>query len=176
MSLDGVFDATTMDQWFNPYHSDSRGKYIQDVIANCDTMLYGRYSYEMLYGYWSFMKNNEMGVADKLNKVKKYVVSANLPQAKWENSTIIKTDVMKSIAALKQGTGGNILVLGSAQLVKGLLEAGLIDELKVLITPHIMGSADGRLFDGMQGALELESIQQLDKGVITASYKPVLSH
>ncbi|WP_315814564.1 dihydrofolate reductase family protein [Paraflavitalea speifideaquila] len=85
ISLDGVFNSATMDQWFNPYHSDSRAKYIQDIIADCDTMLYGRHTYEMLYGYWSPLKNNEMGVADKLNQVKKYVVSANLKKPHGKN-------------------------------------------------------------------------------------------
>ncbi|WP_315814565.1 dihydrofolate reductase family protein [Paraflavitalea speifideaquila] len=80
---------------------------------------------------------------------------------------------METIAALKQGAGGNILVQGSATLVKGLLEAGLIDELKILINPYMMGTSAGRLFDGMQGALELISVQSLDKGVISTVYKPI---
>jgi dihydrofolate reductase len=88
VSLDGIFDSSSMEQWFNPYHSDSRAKYIQDTIQNCDAMLYGRNTYEMLFPYWSSLKNNEMGVADKLNKAKKYVVSSTLKEANWENSTI----------------------------------------------------------------------------------------
>src|SRR5438034_1085636 len=132
MSLDGIFDASSMEQWFNPYHSDRRAKSIQETIHNCDAMLYGRVTYEMLYPYWSSLKNNEMGVAEKLNKVKKYVASTTLNEAGWENTTIIKNDAIKEITELKQKKGGNILVQGSATLVKSLFEANLVDELKLL--------------------------------------------
>ncbi|WP_162915379.1 dihydrofolate reductase family protein [Paraflavitalea soli] len=173
MSLDGVVDASSMEQWFNPYHSDSRGKYIQDIIHDCDAMLYGRITYEMLHGYWSMMQNNEMGVAEKLNKVKKYVASAHLEEAKWENTTIIKQNIIQEIAALKKATSGNILVQGSTMLVKTLLQAGLVDELKLLINPHIMGTSGGRLFEDMNSSFELVNVQSLEKGVLAVSYKPV---
>src|SRR5438445_11223713 len=90
MSLDGVFDADVMDQWWNPYHSDGRGKLIQAGIAACEVMLYGRTTYEMLAPYWSSQKNNEMGVAAKLNGVRKYVVSTTLKKPEWENSVVIR--------------------------------------------------------------------------------------
>src|SRR5689334_1425128 len=110
MSLDGINDATTMAEWFNPYHSESRAKSIQDTIHDCEIMLYGKTTYQMLYPYWSSMKNNEMGVAEKLNTVKKYVVSTTLAEAPWENTTIIKQDVIKTITELKNQEGGNILI------------------------------------------------------------------
>ncbi len=173
MSLDGDFDASSMELWFNPYHSDSRQQYIQDTLHNCDVMLYGRNTYEMLYGYWSTMQNNEMGVAEKLNKVKKYVVSSQLKTAKWENSTIIKEKILEEIAAIKKATTGNILVQGSAALVKALLKARLVDEMKLLITPHVMGNGLHHLFEGMNGPLELINVQTLEKGVLAVSYKPL---
>lgn len=173
VSLDGVFDSSSMEQWFNPYHSDSRAQYIQDVVHNCDAMLYGRITYETLYGYWSLMQNNEMGVAEKLNKVKKCVVSSQLKEANWENSTILQENVIAEIAALKKATNGNILVQGSGTLVKALLQAGLVDELKLLINPHIMGTGSGHLFEGMSGSLELVNVQSLEKGVLAVSYRPV---
>jgi len=173
MSLDGVFEAGSMEQWFNPYHSDSRWKYIQDTLNDCEVMLYGRNTYEMMYGYWSVLQNNEMGVADRLNKVKKYVVSSHLKEAKWENSSIIKQKVTAEVAALKKATNGHILIQGSATLVKELLEAGLVDELKLLITPHIMGTGQGSLFEGMHSGLELVNVQTLEKAVLAVSYKPV---
>lgn len=173
MSLDGVFDASSMEQWFNPYHSDSRAQYIQDIIHDCDAMLYGRITYDMLHGYWSLMQNNEMGVANKLNKVKKYVVSAHLKEAKWENTTIIGQNLVEAIAALKKATNGHVLIQGSATLVKALLKAGLVDELKLLITPHIMGTGNGSLFEEMNSSLELVKVQSLEKGVLAVSYKPI---
>ena len=71
MTLDGVFDAGTMDQWFNPFHSDERAASIKDTVLASDAMIYGRTTYEMLAPYWSSLHNNEFGIADKLNSVPK---------------------------------------------------------------------------------------------------------
>lgn len=78
VSLDGIFDGKSMNTWWMPFDSRGRQHYIQDTINNCDIMLYGRKTYEMLYPYWSSFKHDEQGVANKLNKGKKYVVSSNL--------------------------------------------------------------------------------------------------
>jgi dihydrofolate reductase len=172
MSLDGINDATTMAEWFNPYHSESRARSIQETIHTAEIFLYGRNTYQMLYPYWSAMQQNEMGVAEKLNKAKKYVVSTTLTEAPWENTTIIKTDIINKIAGLKNEEGGPILVQGSTTLVKSLMEAGLVDEVKLLIQPHIMGANSGRLFEGMKNALDLIGVQQLENGVLQASYQP----
>jgi dihydrofolate reductase len=175
MSLDGVTDATTMAEWFNPYHSESRAKSIQETINNCELLLFGRNTYEMLYPYWSAMKNNEMGVAEKLNTAKKYVVSTTLTEAPWENTSIIKTDIVGEITKLKNQDGGYILVQGSTTLVKTLMAAGLVDELNLLIQPHITGTKTGNFFEGINDALELIHLQQLENGVIQASYRPKAS-
>jgi dihydrofolate reductase len=84
VTLDGVFDADTMEQWFNPYDSNERQAYIKAGILACDAILLGRVTYEMLAPYWSALKNNEMGVADKLNSVPKYVVSSTLKKSWME--------------------------------------------------------------------------------------------
>ncbi len=94
-TVDGVIDASSMDNWFAPFHSDARGEYINDTIHNCEAMLYGRLTYEMLSGYWSQLKNNEFGVADKLNNTKKYLVSSSVKEANWGDTTIISNDVIK---------------------------------------------------------------------------------
>jgi dihydrofolate reductase len=171
-SLDGINDATTMAEWFNPYHSESRANSIQKTIQNCEIMLYGRRTYQMLHPYWSSMKNNEMGVAGKLNAAKKYVVSTTLTEAPWENTTIIKQDVTTAITDLKNQEGGNILIQGSATLVKALMSAGLIDEIKLMVQPHIMGNENGSFFKGMNTELALMNIQQLENGVMLLCYKP----
>src|SRR5450432_643425 len=97
VTLDGVFDADTMNQWFIPYDSEERQAYIRDGILASDAILFGRKTYEMLEPYWSALKNNEMGVADKLNSVPKFVVSSSLKKAAWNNSTIIKEKVVEEI-------------------------------------------------------------------------------
>ncbi|HTH82033.1 MAG TPA: dihydrofolate reductase family protein [Mucilaginibacter sp.] len=173
VSLNGIFDSGSFEQWFNPYHSDSRAKYIQDCIANCDVMLYGRDTYQMLYPYWSSFKNNEMGVADKLNKVKKYVVSSKLKQAPWENTTIINKDIIAAVEAIKNEVGGDILLQGSGTLLQSLLKANLVDELKLLVHPHLASSGKRLFTNDVNTGFELNTVQQLDKGVIALSYKRV---
>jgi hypothetical protein len=76
MALDGIFDADTMDQWFHPYQSNDRAEYIQEGVLGSDIFLFGRVTYEMLAPFWSQAKKNEMGIADKMNSMAKYVVSS----------------------------------------------------------------------------------------------------
>jgi hypothetical protein len=67
VTLDGVFDADTIDQWFYPFESEDRGEIIKERVLASDAFLLGRVTYEMLFPYWSSQKNNEFGIADKLN-------------------------------------------------------------------------------------------------------------
>jgi dihydrofolate reductase len=172
VSLDGIFDSGSMDKWWNPFDSPIRQKYIQDTINNSDIMLYGRATYEMLYPYWSTFKDNAMGVADKLNKGKKYVVSSSLKKANWENTTILSKDFVKEVAKLKKQDSGYILVQGSSSLLKPLLEAGLVDELKLLINPYIMGNGARPFLGEIECNLEFFEFRKLDKNVVLLNYKP----
>ena len=127
----------------------------------------------MMYPYWSALKNNEMGVAEKLNKVKKYVASNTLKKADWENSTIISCDVLKEVSKIKNEGKGNILVQGSAELVHALLAAGLVDELRLLINPYIIGSGQRLFPNEVNKELEFVDSKRLEKGVMAAYYKPL---
>ncbi|MBN9380206.1 MAG: dihydrofolate reductase [Chitinophagaceae bacterium] len=173
ISLDGVFDASLMGEWNAPYHSDSRADYIKDSILSCGAMLYGRKTYEMLAPYWSALKNNEMGVADKLNNAPKYVVSSTLRTADWGDSTIVRGEIAGEIKKLKKSSGGDILVQGSATLVRSLLDAGLVDELRLLVHPIIMGKGERFFRDGMHTGLQLTRTLTLDMGVMALYYQPV---
>jgi dihydrofolate reductase len=173
VSLDGIFDAASMDKWFNPFHSESRAKQIQETINNCDVLLYGRVTYEMLYPYWSALQNNEMGVAEKLNKAKKYVVSSKLKKAPWENSVILGKNFIKELEKIKAEDGGYILMQGSSSLVKPLLEAGLVDELRLLINPYIMGDGARLFSEEIHCKLAVVKQAVLENGVIAVNYQPI---
>ena len=171
-TLDGVIDASSMNQWFAPFHSDMRGEYINNTIHNCEAMLYGRLTYEMLSGYWSQQKNNEFGVADKLNSTKKYLVSTTLRQANWGSTTIFDKDVIEQIRQLKQITQGNILTQGSASVVNLLVQEKLLDELKILTNPYIAG-AGKRLFEKeLNQELILLEEKRIDNNVTISIYQP----
>jgi dihydrofolate reductase len=174
MTLDGVFDADSMEHWFFPYNTDARMAYIQDVLHSTDAILFGRTTYEMLAPYWSTLHNNEMGIAAKLNSAAKYVVSNTLKRADWNNSTIISENVLESVTNLKQQPGGDIHIEGSSILVNSLLEAGLIDELRILLHPYLVGSGKHIFNDSTpMTKLELVKTETLSLGVILLSYQPV---
>jgi len=171
MTLDGVFDAYTMGQWVTPFDSEERNKFIQDTILAADAFLFGRTTYEMYTQYWSGMKNNEYGIADRLNSAHKYVVSANIAKADWNNSTIIKANVAEEVARLKQKAGEHILIIGSAILVQSLMQSDLIDEYKFLVHPAIIGSGKRFFRDGMvTSKLKLAESKALSSGVVALSY------
>ena len=110
VTLDGVFDADSMKEWFEPYDSPDRQEYIKENVLTSDAFLVGRVTYEMLAAYWPNQKNNEMGVADRLNSAPKYVVSSTLKKAEWNNSTIISEDVVEEITKMKQQLGQDIFL------------------------------------------------------------------
>ena len=175
VTLDGVFDADTMDQWFHPYDSIGRQQYIKETVLASDAFLFGRATYEMLAPYWSRLKDNEMGgVAGKLNSAPKYVVSSKLKKAEWNNSTIIKENVVKEIIKLKQQPGQEIQIEGSATLVQSLMGADLIDEYRLLVHPIIMGSGKRLFKDGMVTTrLKLVSTKTYSSGVMVLAYQPI---
>src|SRR4051812_8906690 len=172
VSLDGIFDASSMNKWWMPFDSANRQQYIQDTINNCEIMLYGRITYEMLYPYWSSFKHDEQGVADKLNNCKKYVVSSKLKKGPWGDTTVLGNNFLKEIETIKKEDGGYILVQGSSSLVKPLLEAGLVDELKLLINPSIVGYGERLFLEDVNCNLQFLDFKQFEKNVVLLTYKP----
>jgi dihydrofolate reductase len=173
VTLDGVFDADKMAQWFTPYDSDDRRACITESILGCDALLLGRTTYEMLAPHWSALRNNEEGLADKLNSMSKYVVSTTLKTAEWDNSTIIKEKVVEEITRLKKQPGHEIQIEGSATLVQSLMEAELIDEYRFLVHPIILGSGKRFFKEGMDTTkLKLVKTKTLDLGVVLHCYQP----
>jgi dihydrofolate reductase len=107
-----------------------------------------------------------------LNKGKKYVVSSNLKKAPWENTTIVNNDFIREVEKLKREDGGYILVQGSSSLLKPLLEEGLVDELRLLVNPAIIGTGERPFLEYININLGFARFQQLDKNVILLIYNP----
>ncbi len=174
MTLDGVFDGDTMKDWFMPFDSEARKIYIIETMEACDAILMGRTTYEMLAPYWSPLKNNEDGLADKINSVQKYVVSSSLKKANWNNTDIIKENVAEVVATLKLLPGNAIHIIGSASLIQTLMKADLIDEYRFLVHPIIIGSGKRFFKDGMKTeGLKIVKTSTIDKGVTLHCYQPV---
>jgi dihydrofolate reductase len=115
-----------------------------EELLSAEAMLLGRVTYEGFAAAWPG-RTDEAGFADKMNSMPKYVVSSTLRDPEWNNSTVIAGDVAQSVATLKRQLRGDLLVAGSAQLVEALVERELVDELRLMVFPVLLG-AGKRLF------------------------------
>jgi dihydrofolate reductase len=176
VTLDGVFDADTMEQWFKPYDSGDRQAWITNGILSSDAFLLGRITYELLARYWPTVTDRdskEIAIADRLNGAPKYVVSSTLDTGTWNNSTIIRNNVAEELATLKQQPGQDILVFGSATLVASLMKADLVDEYRFLVHPIIMGHGKRPFKEGMVTTnLKLVTTRTFSLGVTLLAYQP----
>ena len=172
-TLDGVFDAETMDSWWQNTNNPERMQHITEEYATGDAYLLGRVTYEMLWPGWSTQTTGD-GPGPLLNRMHKYVVSTTLKEAPWQESTIIASDVVEEIAKLKRQPGKDIIIDGSATLVQSLQGTGLIDEYRFLVEPFVMGR--GRRFfpEGMPPTkLRLVESKALGCGSLALVYRPV---
>jgi len=177
ITLDGVIESPGGNEtphphagWQFQYKSPEGGKYKVDELSSVDALLLGKNTYETFAAYWP----NQTGeFADPINKMPKYVVSHSLQKVAWNNSHILR-DVAKDVAALKQSDGGDILVYGSATLVKALLHHNLVDELRLMVYPLSIGGGL-RLFDDNRELkkFELKHSRVIDNGILILEYQPI---
>ena len=163
VTLDGVMEdpggAEGFDRggWAFQFERGPDGdKFKLDEVLEADALLLGRKTYEGFAKAWPTV-TDEVGFAEKMNSMPKYVVSSTLESADWNNSTVINGDVAEEVAKLD----GNILVAGSAQLVQMLMDHDLVDEYRLMIYPVLLGSGKRLFKDGVdQTALQLVETNQ----------------
>jgi dihydrofolate reductase len=172
VSLDGVMEAP--DRWYFPHFDEAMGEAVGSQIAEADALLLGRVTYQELAAYWPRQGDDTPGAAF-LNGATKYVVSTTLRHVDgWQNSILVDgTHFVAAIRRLKELPGKNINVTGSATLVRSLLRANLLDELRLLVHPIVVGGGK-RLLDGDTGQhlLRLVDAQTFDTGVLYLTYRP----
>src|SRR5215218_2802650 len=175
VSLDGVVESP--DKWHFPYFNDEMGNAIGAAMAASDAMLMGRVLYEEWAAFWPNQNPDENPVAAQMNGVRKYVVSTTLEEhLEWQNSTLIGDNVAEEISRLKEQPGKDISISGSPTLVRSLFEENLLDELRLMLHPIVVGSGK-RLFEdgGDQKALQLVDSEIFSTGVLYLSYQPAQS-
>ena len=177
ITLDGVVEAPGGNEtdhvhggWSFKYNDPETAKYKVDELASVDALLLGKATYELFAGYWPTQTGG--GFADKINQMPKYIVSRSLQKLDWNNSHLLR-DLVKDVAALKNTEGGNILVYGSATLVKSLLHYDLIDELRIMVYPLSIGGGL-RLFDDNRELKKftLKYSRVIDNGILILEYQP----
>jgi dihydrofolate reductase len=173
VSLDGVMEAP--EKWHFPYFDDEMGEAIGAAMAEADAMLLGRVTYEEWAAYWP--SQGEQDVAGYMNNTPKFVVSTTLEEPlEWQNSTLIKGDVAQEIARLKQRPGKDVSITGSGTLVRSLLRDDLLDELRLMVHPVVVGSGKRLLEEGgAHKALKLVDSKTFGSGVVYLTYQPAQS-
>jgi len=151
VSLDGVMEDPGGAEgyehggWsFQVSRGDEGDKFKLDELVDAEAQLLGRVTYEGFAKAWPSI-TDEAGFAEKMNSMPKYVVSSTLTNPEWQNTTVLSGDVAEEVSRLKQEVDGNILVAGSARLVQALIDHDLVDELRLMVYPVVLGSGK-RLF------------------------------
>jgi dihydrofolate reductase len=183
MSLDGVVQAPGAPDedtsggfkhggWHLRYFDDLSRKWVVDNLNAADAFLFGRRTYEGFAGHWPNASEEEQVIAKPLNTKPKYVASRTLAEPlTWQNSKLLHGDIAKAVTELKQGDGGEVHVLGSSRLVEALIQHDLVDELRVMMDPVVLGGGK-RIFgtDGALRPLRLVSSEVTTTGAILATY------
>ena len=159
--------------WHMRYMQDELAqRWVLESIVEAGGFLLGRRTYEIFAAYWPNAPEEEQVIAQPLNTKPKYVASRTLTEPlQWQNSTLLEGDLAAAVEALKQDDGGDLHVIGSTELVRTLIEHGLVDEFRLMIDPVVLGGGK-RIFrdDGLLRPLRLVDGQVTSTGAILATY------
>jgi dihydrofolate reductase len=175
VSLDGVMEDPS---WESPFRGEEQEKFKFDELAAADALLLGRKTYEGFAAAWPDMMEHyegprraELGeYAEMMNGYPKHVASTTLQEPLgWNNSTIIKGNIPEEVDKLKQQEGKDLLVFGSADLMNTLMRHGLVDELRLMVFPIIVGKGKSLFEDGR--TLKLVDSKTFGTGVVSLAYR-----
>lgn len=165
-SLDGVVESP---MWTFPYWNDETAAFKKEETDKGQAMLLGRVTYEQFAQAWPNSKDEG---AAYFNPARKYVVSSTRTEDVWQNATFIRGDLRKEIEKLKAQPGPDLVVHGSITLARWLLSEGLVDELRLLVYPVVLGEGRRLLDEGVKAKLDLVSAHATGKGVVALVYRP----
>ena len=179
-TLDGLMsDPQDKMEWVLGIFSEDVGKYEDDLYDNADTLLLGRVTYKIFESYWPQAATNpstpkeDLEMAHKINDLTKIVFSKTLQKVEWRNSRLIKEINPEEIRKMKQQTGKDMLIVGSANIVQQFTNLGLIDEYHLLLHPVVLGSGKP-LFKNIKDrhTLKLIKTNTFKNGVVGLYYEP----
>jgi dihydrofolate reductase len=168
VSVDGVFAGADISGFFD-YRDDA---YIRDGLGQllaCDALLMGRNTYENFAKVWPG-RNHPW--ANRINAMQKYVFSSKLEKAEWNNSTIVRGDVVAEVTRLKQQEGRDLLIYGHGLLGETLLKQHLLDVLDLSIHPLFIGQGKQFFRGGENARLRLITAKSFSKGIVKLTYEP----
>ena len=174
MTLDGFFEGLNKEiDWHNV--DEEFNEFANEQLGSAHTLLFGRVTYELMSSYWQSQAaiKDDPVIAEKMNTIPKIVFSRTLKGAEWNNTRLIKENIAEEIKQLKQESGKDILILGSADLSITLRGLGVIDEYRIMINPVILGKGNS-LFKSPNDKFNLDLIKTrvFDSGNVLLCYEP----
>jgi dihydrofolate reductase len=174
ITVDGSIEM--LGDWFDPQgQGDTDNSDLLEELhrhdGDTDGLLLGRRTFQDLRGYWPEQVNDTTGITGYLNRVQKYVVSSTMAQPDWQNSTVLTSDAMQKVRALKEEPGQDIVVTGSITLCHALIEAGLVDQYRLFVYPVVQGRGRRLFPDGLEvPRLKLLDAKAFRSGITYSSY------
>jgi dihydrofolate reductase len=171
VSIDGAMGGENMDFWKQnyPLHSADVQEYLDDLLFMPDALLMGQKTYEFFAKVWPTRQGKD---ADRINSMPKYVASRTLKEPLQWNAQLIKGDVVEEIRKLKQEPGKSLVQYGVGELTRTMLQAGLIDEFRILVCPFTFGEGP-RIFEQMGvNTLSLLNTKTFSSGIVALHYQP----
>jgi dihydrofolate reductase len=175
VSLDGYFTDAQGDMSWAHRHDPEWQAFGGENAAHEATFLFGRVTYEMMASWWptpQALAANRV-IAERMNGQQKIVFSHTLHEARWQNSTLVKGDLVKAVRTLKSEDGPGLVIMGSGSIVARLSDARLIDEYQLVVVPVALG-AGRTLFEGMKTRLDLRltRTRAFGNGNVVLWYEP----
>jgi dihydrofolate reductase len=173
-SLDGFYEGPNGEfDWLVP--DEEFNNFAVRQLDEADTLGFGRATYDHMAAWWPTEQAqiNDPAITSRMNTKPKLVFSTTLEKAGWSNTTIIAGEAVEQIETVKAAPGGELLVLGSTHLTADFAAAGVLDELRIMVCPIVIGQGRS-LFEGLKGrlALKLARIRQFDSGNVLLIYRP----
>ncbi|GHO64052.1 hypothetical protein KSC_029440 [Ktedonobacter sp. SOSP1-52] len=174
VTLDGFMAGPKGEiDWNEPYFDDEMVNYVGEQFRQIDTILFGRVTYQLFSQYWPTQGVKDDPVfAEKMNTLPKLVFSRTLETTEWNNSRLVRDNIVEEIQALKQQPGKDMIIDGSARLIHSFTHLGLIDEYRLRVHPVVLGSGIP-LFQGLkaQMTLKLVASHSFQSGVVILHYQ-----
>ena len=170
LSLDGVMENPA---WTFPYWNDEIAAFKTEEQTTSDALLLGRVTYLEFAASWPKIKPEKDPFAPYMNNIRKYVVSTSLKEPlAWNNAELIKGNLIEAVNRIMQQDGQDIAVHGSAALAQTLIQHDLVDSLRLLLYPVVVGKGKHLFNDGISAAFKLVEAKSLSGGVVALIYEP----
>jgi class 3 adenylate cyclase len=181
VTLDGVMEAPGHEEhpdgknaWVLRHVAEEQNRYKEEELLAADALLLGRVTYQIFAAFWPTVPRDG-GLADRINSIRKYVVSSTLKEPSWNNTTVITGNLEEEISKLKEEPGKDILLNGSADLFNALIREDLIDEYRLMVFPVVLGSGKRLFLEGNDVShLRLVDSRIFGSGVVLHSYERAL--